>query len=78
MRRPVAMLLFFLVATPAPGISQIAPGSAIDGSAALVKSYPEFLDRIEGNELLSKDGTRMRVPSFQRSSFPSIRSRNFG
>jgi len=62
MLRPVAMLLFSLVAAPGPGISQIAVGPATEGPAvALVKSYPEFLDRIEGNELLWKDGTRMRV-----------------
>ena len=55
------MLLFSLVAAPAPGISQIETGPATEGLATLVKSYPEFLDRIEGNELLWKDGTRMRL-----------------
>jgi hypothetical protein len=29
--------------------------------ARLVASYPDFLDRIDGNELVWKDGTRMRV-----------------
>lgn len=29
--------------------------------AALVKAYPDFLDRIDGNDLLWKDGTRMRI-----------------
>jgi hypothetical protein len=29
--------------------------------AALIKAYPEFLDRIEGNDLVWKDGTRMRI-----------------
>jgi hypothetical protein len=29
--------------------------------AALVKAYPDFLDRIEGNDLVWKDGTRMSI-----------------
>jgi hypothetical protein len=29
--------------------------------AALIKAYPDFLDRIEGNDLVWKDGTRMRI-----------------
>jgi len=29
--------------------------------ANLVKAYPDFLDYIEGNELIWKDGTRMRI-----------------
>ena len=28
---------------------------------ALVQAYPDFLDRIEGNDLVWKDGTRMRI-----------------
>jgi hypothetical protein len=31
------------------------------GVAALVKAYPEQLDRVEGNALIWKDGTRMAV-----------------
>ena len=29
--------------------------------ATLVKAYPDFLDRIEGNDLVWKDGTRQRI-----------------
>jgi D-alanyl-D-alanine carboxypeptidase len=29
--------------------------------AALVKAYPDFLERIDGNDLVWKDGTRMRI-----------------
>jgi hypothetical protein len=32
-----------------------------DALARLVKAYPDFIDRIEGNELVWKDGTRMRI-----------------
>src|SRR6478672_13379887 len=28
---------------------------------ALLRAYPDFLDRIEGNDLVWKDGTRMRI-----------------
>ena len=32
-----------------------------DALSRLVKAYPDFIDRIEGNELVWKDGTRMRI-----------------
>jgi hypothetical protein len=35
-----------------------SPASSLD---ALVSAYPTFIDRIEGNELVWKDGTRMRI-----------------
>lgn len=28
---------------------------------ALLETYPDFLERIDGNELVWKDGTRMRI-----------------
>lgn len=31
----------------------------------LVKAYPDFIDRVEGNELVWKDGTRMRIDDGQ-------------
>jgi D-alanyl-D-alanine carboxypeptidase len=31
------------------------------GPAALLETYPDFLERIDGNELVWKDGTRMRI-----------------
>ena len=36
-------------------------GLSPEASAALLKAYPDFLDRIEGNDLVWKDGTRMRI-----------------
>jgi hypothetical protein len=30
-------------------------------TAALIKAYPNFLDRIDGNDLVWKDGTRMVI-----------------
>ena len=30
-------------------------------AAALIKAYPNFLDRIDGNDLVWKDGTRMAI-----------------
>lgn len=32
-----------------------------DAMAALIKAYPDFLDHIEDNELVWKDGARMRI-----------------
>ena len=32
-----------------------------DALARLVKAYPHFIDRIQGNELVWKDGTRMSI-----------------
>ena len=36
-----------------------------DALARLVKAYPDFIDRIEGNELVWKDGTHMRIDDGQ-------------
>jgi hypothetical protein len=36
-----------------------------DPLASLVKAYPDFLDRIDGNDLVWKDGTRMRIDDGQ-------------
>src|SRR5262249_5017327 len=33
----------------------------VEAPMALVQAYPDFLDRIEGNDLVWKDGTRMRI-----------------
>ena len=61
MRSNGVVLLSLLLTAPAETLAQSAVEPATEGLAALVRSYPEFLDRIEGNELLWKDGTRMRV-----------------
>jgi len=42
----------------------VAASAAADGASqvhALIKAYPDFLDRIDGNDLVWKDGTRMSV-----------------
>jgi hypothetical protein len=44
----------------------IVPASAVDeprpyALATLVKAYPDFLDRVDGNDLVWKDGTRQRI-----------------
>jgi hypothetical protein len=46
------------LAQAAAGLPQ---GLSPEASAALLKAYPDFLDRIEGNNLVWKDGTRMRI-----------------
>ena len=61
MRSNGVVLLSLLLTAPAETLAQSAIEPATEGLAALVRSYPKFLDRIEGNELLWKDGTRMRV-----------------
>jgi len=55
-------LAFLLIATaPAVGLAQGGTGSPAEAPMALVKAYPDFLDRIEENNLVWKDGTRMRI-----------------
>ena len=61
MRSNGVVLLSLLLTAPVAALAQSTIEPATEGLAALVRSYPEFLDRIEGNELLWKDGTRMRV-----------------
>jgi hypothetical protein len=53
--------LFLLVTMPTAGCAQAVGGLAADDTAELVKAYPEFLERIENNDLVWKDGTRMRI-----------------
>ena len=52
-----------LLAVAAVGIARAAAQEApwSGALAALVKVYPEFLAGIEGNDLVWKDGTRMRI-----------------
>jgi hypothetical protein len=58
---PHSHILFLLVTMPAPGLAQTGPASLADPLAALIRTYPDFLDRIENNDLVWKDGTRMRI-----------------
>ncbi|MGB7009231.1 MAG: hypothetical protein WBD97_02375, partial [Pseudolabrys sp.] len=46
------------LAQAAAGLPQ---GLSPEASAALLKAYPDFLDRLDGNDLVWKDGTRMRI-----------------
>src|SRR5262249_3853578 len=47
---PFAMIQTNVLARPQQG-----------GPAALLETYPDFLERIDGNELVWKDGARMRI-----------------
>jgi hypothetical protein len=54
------LLAFLLISSPPlGGLAQTS--SPLDSAAALIKAYPDFLDRIEQNDLVWKDGTRMRI-----------------
>lgn len=56
------VMTFLLIVTPsAAGLTQAGTSSPPDALAALVKAYSDFLDRVEGNDLVWKDGTRMRI-----------------
>jgi len=59
------MSALLLVMLSAAGLAQggagLPQGLSPEASAALLKAYPDFLDRIEGNDLVWKDGTRMRI-----------------
>jgi hypothetical protein len=63
------MSALLLVTLSAAGLAQseaglaqgLSQGLSPEASAALLKAYPDFLDRIEGNDLVWKDGTRMRI-----------------
>src|SRR5262249_48859787 len=54
------LLALFGLAMSSPSTGQ-TPASTTLPLQALVQSYPDFLDRIEGNELVWKDGTRMII-----------------
>ena len=57
-RAVAAALLIFASCAPALTQTQTRTSPEI---ATLLKAYPDFLDRIEGNELVWKDGTRMPI-----------------
>jgi hypothetical protein len=44
-------------------VAQVDAPAVADGDkvAALVRAYPDFLERIEGNDLIWRDGTRMPI-----------------
>jgi D-alanyl-D-alanine carboxypeptidase len=64
----IRFLRFALLVTLVFGVARVATAEAAeaqerqqDGVVALIKAYPDFLDRIDGNDLVWKDGTRMPV-----------------
>jgi hypothetical protein len=55
-------MLLLTIATGEPAVAQTAPArNAAADIARLVAVYPTFLDRIDGNVLVWKDGTRMTI-----------------
>src|SRR5260370_40764828 len=55
-------LLFAAVLTVLrAGLAQGEASSPAASPIALVKAYPDFIDRIADNDLVWKDGTRMRI-----------------
>jgi hypothetical protein len=61
--RSIALRFASFVLITALGIAQAAALDETQSSAvaALVKAYPDFLEKIEGNDLVWKDGTRQRI-----------------
>jgi hypothetical protein len=55
------MIFLLLLAITTEGLAQATTDAAIDSVGELIKAYPAFLDRSENNDLIWKDGTRMRI-----------------
>jgi hypothetical protein len=55
------MSLFLLLAINTQALAQPTANAAIGAVGELIKAYPEFMDRVENNDLIWKDGTRMRI-----------------
>src|ERR1700738_175159 len=55
------MIFLLLLAITTEGLAQATTDAAIDSVGELIKVYPAFLDRSENNDLILKDGTRMRI-----------------
>lgn len=72
--RRIALLLgAFLNVAPGHGTSQAQPAVEPLSLERLLKAYPEHLDRIEGAELVWKDGTRMALSDGPRDKTASER-----
>ena len=58
---PIAVLALALALAlgiaQAGALDETQPGAV----ATLVKAYPDFLDRVDGNDVVWKDGTRQRI-----------------
>ena len=55
------MSLVLMVTASAIGHAQSLSSPPNETVAALIKAYPDFLDRMEKNDLVWKDGTRMHI-----------------
>ena len=55
------VMSILLILAPAGVFAQAGNSLPSDAATALLKAYPNFLDRIDGNDLVWKDGTRMRI-----------------
>ena len=54
-------VLCFVVMTSSADLAQAQARSSVDAATALIPAYLDFLERIEGNDLVWKDGTRMPI-----------------
>lgn len=62
MQRSLMMLAAVLVCSVAKSaVSQVPAAGRVVEMERLVKAYPAVLDRVEGNDLVWKDGTRMPI-----------------
>jgi hypothetical protein len=55
------LALCILAAGSILGAAPLAQAEPLAAGPALVKAYPDFLDRVDGNELVWRDGTRMPI-----------------
>jgi D-alanyl-D-alanine carboxypeptidase len=55
------LIFLLIVLPPAAALAQAGTTQPAVAAAALVKAYPDFLERVDGNDLVWKDGTRMRI-----------------
>jgi len=61
MRSCLIVILILLTMLAWTGGAPAAADERVDPMAALIKAYPGFLDRVDGNDLVWKDGTRMPI-----------------
>src|SRR5436305_609267 len=61
MRRWLAAMLTSVILSPFIPVTAPRADDVAAEMAALIRSYPEFLERVDGNELVWKDGTRMTI-----------------
>jgi D-alanyl-D-alanine carboxypeptidase len=57
----IAFLCLLLPTSSGVSLAQALIPRPTDAVAALIRAYPDFLDRMEGNDVVWKDGTRMPI-----------------